>query len=319
MTDLTEILYVGIDVSKARLDIAMGEKGEVWNTPNDHGGIIKIASRLKDLQPKLVVVEATGGLESQIVSHLFVEGVPVALVQPARVREFAKSIGQLAKTDKLDARLLARFGESARPMPVQLPSEEEQKLSAMISRRRQLIDIRTSETNRLGSIHSSMRARLDKHLEWLEVEIEEIDKEIQDFIGHHPDFRAKDEILQSVPGIGPVTSAILIADLPELGKYSRQIVAALVGVAPYNDDSGPRRGKRRVKGGRADVRTVLYMAAVSASRFNPVIKSFYERLVARGKLKKVALVACMRKLLTILNAMIKTHKTWQLNLPQTQP
>jgi transposase len=315
MTDL----YVGIDVSKVRLDIAAGKDGEIWVSPNDNDGIAKTVSRLRDLAPKLVVVESTGGLESQIVAHLFAEGVPVALVNPSRVRDFARSIGLLAKTDKLDARLLARFGEATKPIPTQLPSEDEQKLSALITRRRQLIDIRTAETNRLGSIHSSMRSRLEKHLEWLVGEIEELDKEIQDFISQHPDFKAKDKVLQSVPGIGPVTSAIIIADLPELGKYNRQIMASLVGVAPFNHDSGSHRGKRRVKGGRSDVRTVLYMATISASRFNPVIKSFYNHLVGKGKLKKVALVACMRKLLTILNAMMRDFKPWQPESSFAQP
>jgi transposase len=307
MTDL----YVGIDVSKARLDIAAGKDGEIWDSPNDNDGVAKAVSRLKDLTPKLVVVESTGGLESQIVAHLFAEGIPVSMVNPSRVRDFARSIGLLAKTDKLDARLLARFGEATQPIPTQLPTEDEQKLSALISRRRQLIDIRTAENNRLGSIHLSMRSHLEKHLEWLAEEIEELDNEIRDFISNHPDFKAKDKVLQSVPGIGPVTSAILISDLPELGKYSRQIMAALVGVAPFNNDSGSHRGKRRVKGGRSDVRTVLYMATISASRFNPVIKSFYDHLVGKGKLKKVALVACMRKLLTILNAMMRDSKLWQ--------
>jgi transposase len=311
--------YVGIDVSKARLDIAEGQAGELWSAPNDNVGIEKIVARLSELKPKLVVVESTGGLEKPIVAHLIAAGILVALVNPSRVRDFARSIGLLAKTDTLDARLLARFGEATRPIPTQLPSEDEQKLSALISRRRQLIDIRTAETNRLGSIHASMRARLEKHLEWLESEIKELDKEIQDFINHHPDFKAKDEILQSVPGIGPVTAAIIISDLPELGKYSRQIMASLVGVAPFNNDSGYHRGKRRVKGGRADVRTVLYMATISASRFNPVIKNFYEQLVGRGKLKKVALVACMRKLLTILNAMFRDSKPWQPESAFAQP
>ena len=315
MTDL----YVGIDVSKTRLDIAEGRKGEIWESPNDPEGIAKAVSRLKELHPKLVVVESTGGLERQLVACLIAEGIPVALVNPSRVRDFARSIGLLAKTDKLDARLLAWFGEATKPIPTQLPSEDEQKLSAMIIRRRQLIDIRTAETNRLGSIHSSMRSRLEKHLEWLVDEIEELDKEIQNFISNHPDFKAKDEVLQSVPGIGPVASAILLANLPELGKYNRQIMASLVGVAPFNNDSGFHRGKRRVKGGRSDIRTVLYMATISASRFNPVIKSFYDHLVGKGKLKKVALVACMRKLLTILNAMMRDFKPWQPESALAQP
>ena len=307
---MSEIL-VGIDVSKTQLDVAVGETGEIWSADNDDQGIAWTVERCRQCHPRLVVVESTGGLESRLVSELYLANVPVALVNPRRVREFAKATGLLAKTDKLDARLLARFGQAVRPAPTCLPSEDEQQLSAMVTRRRQLIDMRTAESNRLPSTHSSTRTSVEKMLTQLNEQITALEQSIGEFIQTHPDFKAKEELLRSVPGIGPITSAILIADLPELGLLDGKKIAALVGVAPFNDDSGSHRGRRRVKGGRPDVRTVLYMAAISATRFNPVIRAFYEHLLKMGKLKKVAIVACMRKLLVILNAMLRDRKPWQ--------
>jgi transposase len=304
-------IWIGIDVSKTRLDVAVGEDGENWSAGNDDQGIAKTVERCSQFHPQLVVVESTGGLESRLVSELYLAKVPVALVNPRRVREFAKATGLLAKTDKLDARLLTRFGQAVKPDPTCLPSEEEQLLSAMVTRRRQLIDMRTAETNRLPTAHVSMRSSIENLLSWLNEQITALELKIDEFIQNHPYFKAKDDILRSVPGIGPVTAAIVISDLPELGKLDRKKIAALVGVAPFNDDSGFHKGKRRVNGGRPNVRTVLYMAAISASRFNPIIRSFYEHLLMMGKLKKVALVACMRKLLTILNAMLRDQKSWQ--------
>jgi len=311
MNNSCEAIWVGIDVSKAQLDVAVGEAGEFWSAGNDREGIAKTVEHLVRLNPQGVVVESTGGLERQILTGLLMAGVPVTLVNPHRIREFAKSIGWLAKTDKLDAHLLARFGQAVKPNPTRLPSEAEQQLSALIARRRQLIDMRTAETNRLGSAPASMLPGIQEHLSWLNDKITELDEQIEQSIQNHPDFKAKDEILQSAPGIGPVTSAILIADLPELGQHDRKVVAALVGVAPFNNDSGFRKGKRRVKGGRSSVRTVLYMATISATRYNPTIKSFYDHLLKMGKLKKVAIVACMRKLLTILNAMLRDSLPWK--------
>jgi len=308
-----EEIWIGIDVSKARLDVAIGEAGEIWSADNDDLGIARTVERCSQLHPRLVVVESTGGLESRLVSELYLAKVPVARVNPGRVREFAKAAGLLAKTDKLDARLLARFGQAVKPAPTCLPSEEEQLLSAMVTRRRQLIDMRTAETNRLPTAHVSMQPNIEKLLTWLDEQISTLEQKINAFIQSHPDFKAKDDLLRSVPGIGPVTAAILLSDLPELGWLDRKRIAALVGVAPFNNDSGFHKGKRRVKGGRPNVRTVLYMATVSASRFNPVIRSFYEQLLKRGKLKKVALVACMRKLLTILNAILREHAPWCLS------
>lgn len=313
MNNQSEEIFVGIDVSKMQLDVAVGQAGETWSAGNTGEGIAKTIERLKQLGVCLVVVESTGGLERKLLRALHLAGIRFALVNPHRVREFARSVGLLAKTDKIDARLLARFGEAIRPSPTILPSEEEQLLSALVARRSQLIDFRTAELNRLSGAHPSIQASIELLLDQLGEQITQLDQQIDQFISHQGDFKDKDEILRSTPGIGPVSSAILIADLPELGRLDRKKIAALVGVAPFNDDSGYRRGKRRTKGGRDTVRKVLYMATITATRYNSKIKAFYERLLLRGKLKKVALVACMRKLLTILNAMLHSRSPWRLN------
>jgi transposase len=314
MEKQSEGLWIGIDVSKSQLDIGVGEDGESWNAGNDIAGISETIDRLVRLQPRLVVIESTGGLEKGLISELFAAKVPFSLVNPHRVREFARSIGLLAKTDRLDAHLLAHFAQATQPAATCLQSEQEQLLSAMILRRRQLIDTRTAEQNRLATAHPSMRSSIKDHLLWLNKQISELDQQIEQLIQDDPGFKAKEEILCSVPGVGKVTSAIIIGNLPELGQSDRKKISALVGVAPMNNDSGYRRGKRCIKGGRPDVRTVLYMATITATRFNPVIKKFYDHLLKLGKLKKVAIVACMRKLLTILNAMIRDNKIWQPTL-----
>jgi transposase len=257
-----------------------------------------------------VIVESTGGLETALVVELCARQIPVALVNPGRVREFAKSLGLLAKTDKLDAHLLARFGEAAKLKPTRLPDEAVQYLSELMSRRRQLIQMLTMEKNHFLCARLSLRPRVQEHIAWLTHEVITISEQIQNYLQETPLFQEKEHILRSAKGVGPITSSILLSDLPELGQLERKKIAALVGVAPFNDDSGRRRGLRRVKGGRSAVRHVLYMATVTASRFNPVIKTFYQRLLAAGKKKKVALVACMRKLLTILNAMLRDMKPW---------
>lgn len=303
--------FVGIDVSKERLDIGVGADGEFWQAANDEVGIQETLGRLSALQPALVIIESTGGLEWPLVSELCAGRVPVALVNPGRVREFAKSLGLLAKTDKLDAHLLARFGQAAQLQPTVLPDEAVQKLSALMARRRQLLAMLVMEKNHLLSTRLSLRPQVQEHIVWLEQEVERLTGQIQTDLRDTPGFRDKDRILRSAKGVGPITSMILLSDLPELGKLDRKKIAALVGVAPFNDDSGRHRGTRRIKGGRASVRQVLYMAAVAASRFNPLIRTFYQRLLAAGKKKKVAQVACMRKLLTILNAMIRDMTTWQ--------
>ena len=311
MSNLSAEIWVGIDVSKTQLDIAVGQVGETWSAGNEEVGIAKTVDRLQSLRPGLVVVESTGGLEQPLVRALHQVGIAFALVNPRRVREFAKSLGLLAKTDKLDARLLARFAEAIQPDPTQLASEAEQRLSALIDRRRQLIDFRTAELNRLAGAHPAVRSSIEQLLDELGKKISELDQQIEELIASKAEFKDKIDLLRTVPGVGPVASAILVADLPELGKLDRKKIAALVGVAPFNNDSGNRRGKRRIKGGRAAVRTVLYMATLAAARFNPVIKAFYDRLLNRGKVKKVALVACLRKLLTILNAMLRSNEPWK--------
>jgi transposase len=297
--------FIGIDVGQARLDIAVGKVGDEWASPNDANGIPNTVERLGQLQPALIVIESTGGLEVPLMLELSKAGLPFALVHPGRVRDFARSIGQLAKTDKLDARLLAHFAEAVQPPLTQLPSEAEQRLNALMVRRRQLLDILVQEKNHLSSTPLFQQADVLAHLHWLEDRLEHIDREIQDQIDRTPAFQEKASILRSAKGVGPVLCAKLLSGLPELGRFNRKEIAALVGVAPFNDDSGRHRGKRRIKGGRADVRSVLYMATVAAVRFNPVIQSFYQHLLAQGKLRKVALVACMRKFLTILNAMVR--------------
>ena len=303
-------VFVGIDVSKAHLDVAVRPTEDEWRSENTETGVKEVIDRLKKLGADLVVLEATGKLESAVASGLAVEGVPVVVVNPRQVRDFAKSTGQLAKTDVLDARVLAHFGEAVRPEPRPLPDEQAKQLSSLLSRRRQLREMLTAEGNRLGSADRKMRRRLRVHIRWLKKELLEIDDDLDDAIQESPLWRAKDDILKSVPGIGKIVSTTLIAELPELGVLNSKEIAALAGVAPLNRDSGTLAGRRTVWGGRARVRTALYMAALVASRHNPVIKEFYERLCEVGKPKKVALTACMRKLLLIVNSMIKNKQRW---------
>ena len=306
--------FVGIDVSKDRLDIGLEGDAASWQVSNDEEGISAAAVRLEEMQPALVVIESTGGLEMAVVSELCTRRIPLALVNPGRVREFAKSLGLLAKTDRLDAQLLARFGKAAELQPSPLPDRAVQHLSARMGRRRQLLQIQTMEKNHVLSLPLELRPAVQEHLAWLEQQITQLNQQIRQTIEATPLFREKDRILRSAKGVGPITASILLSDLPELGRLDRKQIAALVGVAPFNQDSGRRRGPRRIHGGRACVRTVLYMAALVGTRCNPVLKAFYQRLLAAGKKKKVALVACMRKLLTILNAMIRDMAPWQAPL-----
>ena len=313
---MAEILLktnVGIDVSKKWLDIVVIPSGETWRTENTGEAIGELIKKLEQLEGKIerIIVEATGGYESWLVSRLYDAGMPVARVNPGRVREFARSVGQLAKTDKLDAKILARFGEAVKPPLTRPLSPDEQALDALLERRTQLLNIQSAEKNRLELAPVAIRSSVQEHLNWLKKEIKKLDQEIEQFIDHHPDFKKKDALLQSVPGIGIITSSKLIADVPELGQCDRKEIAALVGIAPFNRDSGFKSGKRSIKGGRSDVRRILYMATLCATRHNPVIKAFYQRLRNAGKKKKVALVACMRKLLTILNAIVRDQIAWQ--------
>lgn len=302
--------FVGVDVSKDNLDVASWTSNEYKRFQNDPTGIRELIDWLKILQAELIVLEATGGLEMPFVAELAFEKMPVAVVNPRRIREFARSIGQLAKTDKLDARVIAHFGAATHPEARKLPTNDEEKLTALITRRRQIIEMLTAEKNRLHSARFSMKERIETHLSWLESELRDLDSEITKFIHQSPIWKEKDKLLRSVPGVGIVTSATILAMLPELGTLNRKKIAALVGVAPVNKDSGKRQKKRRVYGGRANVRSVLYMAALSASKHNPRIKAFYDHLIQMGKEKKVALTACMRKLLVILNAIIRVNQNY---------
>ena len=302
-------IFVGIDVSKAQLDVAMRPEGH-FSVVHDKQGLAQLLEQLKAATPTLIVLEATGGMEVSLTSALVLAGLPVVVVNPRQVRDFAKATGQLAKTDAIDAQVLARFAEAIRPEPRPVPNEQTQILAALVTRRQQLIEMLTAEKNRLASARTNIRKNLRAHIAWLERALEQADTDLADAIQQSPIWREKDELLRSVPGIGPVLTTTLLAHLPELGTLTHKQSAALVGVAPLNRDSGTLRGRRTVWGGRAHVRTALYMAAIVAARFNPVIRGFYRRLCAAGKAKKVALVACMRKLLTIINAMLKHRTPW---------
>jgi transposase len=303
--------FVGIDVAKAQLDIAVRPAGERWAVPNDADGVVTLVERLQALHPTLIVLEATGGLERIATAALATAGLPVVIVNPRQARDFARATGQLAKTDALDARALAHFADVIRPTPRPLPDTQTQELRALLSRRQQLIGMRTAEQNRLAGTSERLPQDIEAHIAWLNARIAMLDADLETMLRASPLWRENDDLLQSVPGIGPVCARTLLLELPELGTLTRQQIAALVGVAPLNCDSGTLRGRRTIWGGRAHVRTVLYMGTLVATRFNPRIKVFYQRLLAAGKLKKVALTACMHKLVTILNAMLKHRTSWQ--------
>ncbi len=305
-------IFVGIDVSKAWLDIAVHEQETYFRAKNDDRGIVDLVEKLKQLTPALVLLEATGGFEMLLVAGLAQAGLPVVVTNPRRVRAFARSTGRLAKTDKLDAKLLAHFAAAVRPPVRTLPTEAEEQLTGWLTRRHQIVEMLTVEKNRLHTVRPALKDDIEEHIRWLKEKLSKLDEEIHHFVQTTPMWKEKDAILQSVPGVGRITSSTLLAMLPELGKLDRQQVAALVGVAPVNKDSGRKQGKRRVYGGRAEVRSILYMAALSAKKHNPVIRNFYERLIHQGKQKKVALTACMRKLIVILNAMMRTNQPWRV-------
>lgn len=303
--------YVGIDVAKAMLDVAIGSDGEVVRVENDEAGIGRLIDRLGSMAPTLVVMEATGGYEGLVAGALAGKGIAVAVVNPRQVRDFAKATGVLAKTDRIDARVLARFAEAVRPEPRPLPTKEAKELEAFLSRRRQIVDMLTMEKNRLSiAATDRMKKDLKKHIAWLEEALRRADDDIDTAVRNSPAWREQEDLLRSVPGIGPVSARTMLAELPELGTLNRKKIAALVGVAPLNRDSGTSQGSRVCWGGRASVRQVLYMAAISAARSNPVIRRTYVALRARGKKHKVAVVACMRKLLTILTAMVRDQRRW---------
>jgi transposase len=303
--------FVGIDVAKAQLDIAVRPAGERWAVPNDADGVVTLVERLQALHPTLIVLEATGGLERIATAALATAGLPVVIVNPRQARDFARATGQLAKTDALDARALAHFADVIRPTPRPLPDTQTQELRALLSRRQQLIGMRTAEQNRLAGTSERLPQDIEAHIAWLNARIATLEADLETMLRASPLWRENDDLLQSVPGIGPGCARTLLLELPELGTLTRQQIAALVGVAPLNCDSGTLRGRRTIWGGRSHVRTVLYMGTLVATRFNPQIKVFYQRLLAAGKLKKVALTACMHKLVTILNAMLKHRTSWQ--------
>ena len=302
--------YVGLDVAKAHLDLAVVPAQPAQRFAHDEAGLTALVAHVRQLAPALVVLEATGGYDTDVVAALALAAIPLAVVNPRQVRDFAKAIGRLAKTDALDAAVLARFAAQVRPEPRPLPDATHQELTALLARRRQLVEMLTAERNRLLVARGRVQHDVQVHIHFLEQRLKETDTDLKTLIRESPVWRAREQLLRSVPGIGPTTAATLLAQLPELGQLSRQQIAALVGVAPLNCDSGRRQGARVVWGGRAAVRAPLYMATQVATRHNPAIRTFYQRLRAAGKPPKVALIAAMRKLLTILNAMMKSQQPW---------
>ena len=312
-----EPVFVGIDVSKASLDVAVHRPATRWTVDYTEATLPSLVARLTALAPALIVLEATGGLEIPLVGALAAAGLPVVVVNPRQVRDFAKATGRLAKTDTLDAAVLAHFAAAVQPAVRPLPDAATQGLAAVVTRRRQLVDMLTAERNRLSCAPVVLRKELQAHIRWRERRIAGLDTELEHAIRTSPVWRAQEARLRSVPGIGPIVARTLLAQLPELGTLAPKPLAALVGVAPLNRDSGLFRGRRKVGGGRAAVRAVLYMGTLAAVRFNPVLRPFYQRLRAAGKLPKVALTACMHKLLTILNALLKHQRRWDPAYAQT--
>jgi transposase len=315
MSTITTEVFVGIDVSKANLGVYCRPAGSAFQCPNDEQGIASLVERLRALAPALIVLEATGGYEIPATAALAAAGLAVAVVNPRQARDFAKATGRLAKSDKIDAAVLAHFGQAVRPEPRPLPAPEVAALEALLARRRQLLDMLTMETNRLGNCKDgAVVADLQAHVAWLSERLGASEKALKEAIAASAVWRENEDLLRSVPGLGPVASRTLMAAMPELGKVSGRQAAALAGLAPFDDDSGPRRGTRHVRGGRAEVRGVLYMAALAAAKHNPVFRAFKERLKAAGKKAKVILVAVARKLVVLANAILRDRKPWQPEL-----
>ena len=306
--------FVGIDVAKAHLDIASPQTNQTWLVPNTAPGHQALVAALTGLAPALVVLEASGGYEAAVASVLYEAGLPVVVVNPRRVRAFAHAQGRQAKTDPIDATVLADFGRALNPPVRPLPSQQAGQLTELTRRRRQLIQMITAEQHRLDQASKPLAKTIHRHITWLQKQLKTLDADIADLIRTSPLWCDQAALLGSVPGVGPTTTAMLVAELPELGQLSAKQIAALVGVAPFNRDSGQRQGKRAIYGGRATVRTALYMATLAATRYNPTIQSFYTRLLAAGKPKKVALTACMRKLIIILNAILRDQQPWNPTL-----
>jgi transposase len=309
--------YVGIDVAKESMEVIVHGEKEHRCFTYDESGIKQLVTQMKKVSPALVVMEATGGYEVSVASELEAAGIPIAVVNPRHIRDFARSVGILAKTDVLDARIIARYAATVQPPIRLLPAAETKELGAVIMRRRQVIEMLTGEKNRLHTADNVVKRRIQVHITWLEQELADINNELKKKVQENPEWQAKDTIMQSVPGVGPNLSITLLADFPELGKMNRKQVASLGGVAPFNRDSGTLRGKRTIWGGRDVVRTATYMSVFVAIRYNRLLKSFFERLIAAGKPRKVAMVACMRKLLCILNAMLKNRTLWDNSFNQS--
>ena len=311
-----EGIYVGMDVAKAQVDVAVRPTDDRREVSYDDAGVRQLVSRLKALEPVMVLLEASGGLELPLVAALAAAALPVVVVNPSQVRDFARATGKLAKTDFLDAAVLAHFAEAVRPPVRPLRDTETQALNSLAARRYQVMTMLVSEKNRLSSATIAVRPRIEAHIAWLEQELDDLDEGLRQTLRQSPVWREKDDLLRTVPGVGEQLSLTPLAHLPELGTLDRREIAALVGVAPFNRDSGTLRGKRTVWGGRARVRAALYMGALVGSRFNPLIRDFYQRLLAAGKPKKLALTACMRKLLVILNSMLKHRSPWCDPIPK---
>lgn len=313
MTEPVSECFVGIDVAKAHLDIAVLPEGRCWRAAHDETGIEGLIAQLRAVAAEAIIVEASGGLEIALSAALVGAQLPVVVVNARQVRDFAKATGRLAKTDALDAQLLARFGQAVRPEPRPLKDAQTRALSDLVVRRRQLVGMLVAEQNRLATASAAVRQDIRAHIRWLQQRLDDLDGELRRSVQDSPAWRAREALLRTVPGIGPVAALSLLAELPELGTLNRRQIAALAGVAPFNCDSGQHRGQRHVWGGRAALRAVLYMATLAAVRWNPSLRAFYTRLRAAGKPAKVALTAGMRKLLTILNAMVRTGTPWQEN------
>jgi len=306
-----DVTYAGVDVSKATLDVAVSNQKAVKSFTNDENGIAQAVLYLKEVSPVLTVTEATGGLEKLLAVSLVEAAVPVVVVNPRQVRDFARAKGKLAKTDNIDAAILSAFACDIHPEVRALTDKQTEEIKAMMGRRQQITAMITMEKNRLHSAGPRVKPSVELHIKWLKGELKSLDKELEDMIQNSPAWREKDSLFKSVPGVGPVLSMTLLGVFPEMGRLTRKQIAALAGVAPFNRDSGVYRGKRTIKGGRVKVRPPLYMAALSATRSNPVIREYYNHLLQKGKAKKVALTACMRKLLVILNAIVRDNRPWR--------
>jgi transposase len=309
-------VFVGVDVSKDLLDVHVRPSSESQQFPYHEEGLEQLIAFLVAYTPALVVVEATGGIESRLVAALATRQLPVAVINPRQVRDFARATGELAKTDRIDAAVLSLFAERIRPEVRPLADDAARDFEALLTRRRQLVDMLIAERFRLQQSRPSVRQQIEKHVHWLERQLHDCDRDLDKAITHSPIWKARDNLLQSVPGVGKVVSRTLIGQLPELGTLNRKQIAKLVGVAPLADDSGKRRGPRHVWGGRSEVRSVLYMAALVAAKHNPIIRAYYLQLLARGKARKVALTACMRKLLIVLNAIARENRPWAITLAE---